>query len=317
MLLILLNMNPFPKASLNRLKFIFILSKVLGLAPFSYSKNPLRVHLTQKSTIYTLFVSILIIIFFAIETCIYIPISSEIFSGESVGTFINFTQSFCETINFIVMYVEQFRNRKMLVIIINETISIWRALNRFQSNGDFPNKIFSSNFRKRIQIVIFQFFAAAASITMGFLFLQIYGERNNFMLLLYWLINSFGTFVTISLYFNFQSYFEWAYCRTLNFHLTQINNKISEQSKNCQQNSHIAKNCKISDDLDKMCILYGKIIRLSHRSTKLFQLQILILTSFALLEIVTSVSIHLFQLILNLPNLLFLLSSHINKYLKN
>lgn len=142
------------------LKFFYYLAKINGLAPFSYTINNdnqnIQILSSHHIVIYSICANCVLVITLLITLIVTAMDIPNFFQQKFL-----FILMFCfENLNFIIKCLINccipIINRKQLISLINEHISLWNMMEKLSSNNKFFNKIFMPELYLQIFFVIFQ-----------------------------------------------------------------------------------------------------------------------------------------------------------------
>lgn len=268
-----------------KLKVLYKISQIYGLAPFVYLNNSQKVFETSFATLYSLCFLILtdlLLLYVAQKT-----IHELSFNSETAIRLTNSAQSVLIAFTSISIHFVIFQKRKRRIHAINNSIEIQNFILKCWPGQRLYSDTFKYYYRLKKFVVISELISLLTHIAV-----QLYTSQDTFLGTFCWMLSLFfhatnsaiiGTQYYVSVLMVSEFY------RILGEKLKFCANKV-RNLKLAQKSRRPKYYCNLSDSYDQISILYSKISNLLQEVIEIFQFQVTLMTFTALLQLTTSVS---------------------------
>lgn len=260
---------------------LYTVANLYGLAPFKYTLNPPKFTLSRNSTFYSLAVLVFFTFFYFYNS---LRITNKINTSVSNAPrrFADLSEVLYNLIGTWLCFLIHFFQRKNIVRLINELISISRSVENYKIKN-ISNKYFSKQFNIRMCWILLIFMIILI------LFLCSLNVFNSKISCAMWISMHMAHLIFISFYINLTTLIGWHF---LNFINRQIFSLVTDILSVDEFNETLQKNLyrKQCNHFDQLCSLHMKFTVFLKNALNLFVFHIIFLTISFYWDLVTSVS---------------------------
>lgn len=269
---------------------IYFLSKFNGLIPFQFSKNFQKVYIDTNSTMYTLFFAILFVGILVLSTVNYFLSSIFIDIKPSFVHKLVVNFEYVMMTSFTTLTVlKHFIHRKKLIFLVNYIICIWKdMLHLFPANDQIQQLISAL-----IKEYGFRLIISCAQLCI-LVILMVYGiatfqNKINKMQYFYWYASLYINLVN-SIALSFYYYGAMSICLTSYRKINKTIMELFDASEFHSTHINMQKYCKISDFIDRLAIIYGRIHFFIRGVNECYQFQAILVVFSAFTQLTAAVN---------------------------
>lgn len=258
--------------NISKLKVLFYVSKLFGYIPFNLTNDGKFAYPSKSSVLYNIAYTICIAIMLVLcENTKYILMSER--ESKTIAV-VRLIGSILSSIRIVWGFCVQIYQRNNIIFCINFIKEIRETIAQTKVEEMRLNKDCQSLMIKKMKIIIFEFIFIGAAISFyikGFQFECILECIVHVLKISYIFILNI---LFSTLYFT-ASIVILQFYANLNHRLADEMKRIRVISNNPKKNINIQRYCDISDSIDHLAVLHGKLTILTNKINAIFSFQIL------------------------------------------
>lgn len=264
-------MEKLPKYFKFEIFLIYLLSKLCGLATFTFSYKSWKFVETSRTSFFAILLGNFILIFLLLKGLVK---SNTAFPG-TLQKLMNNLEYFYSTAGILNTYYIYYRRKKDIGTVIKEMLGLWKILKlKFSDSHLYPDSYYLAYCKFQFYIIFIQILSVIVSVVAAF---WIFDSILLIVVPAYWLKVYAISLTLVCFNYNGALLIELKFFRLINYQIRKIIQKTIKIkiTKNTGQNQQYFLN-NLHNELEEICIIYCRTTYLMRKTFEILSIPIVL-----------------------------------------